>query len=110
MDNNEIDPAMIDKLILDGAIEFRGIDEDCKFLYGFTENAKKIAPETYNIFLEEFYKHIISLWEMGFLDMDVTKENPLIIPTKKAFNKDTVSLLPDHMQKALSFMIESMRQ
>ena len=110
MDNNEINPDMIDKLILDGAIEFRGIDEDGKFLYGFTENAKHIAPETYNVFLEQFYKHIISLWEMRFLDMDVTKQNPLIVPTNKAFNTDAVSLLPDHMQKALFFMIESMKQ
>jgi hypothetical protein len=110
MDNNEIDPTMIDKLILDGAIEFRGIDEDGKFLYGFTENAKTVAPETYNNFVEGFYKHIIGLWEMGFLNMDITKENPLVMPTQKAFNKDAVALLPIHMQKALTFMIEAMKQ
>jgi hypothetical protein len=108
--DNEIDPNLLDDLIINGAIEFRGVDDNGKILYGFTENAKDVAPEAYGVFVETFYKQIVKLWEKGFLDMDITKMNPVVTPTEKAFNKDDLSLLPNDLGKALEFLIDSMKK
>lgn len=67
----------IDSLILDGAIEVSGIDSDTgDFLYSFTEKLKEIDPDLYDNIYEFFYSGVMSLWEKGIVEMDLTEDDP----------------------------------
>jgi hypothetical protein len=70
---------MIDKLILAGALEVAGIHETTgELLYSFTPKLKQVAPEIFNGVIDHFYTGILHLWELGFLDMDITEREPSV--------------------------------
>lgn len=106
---DEKEPTKIEELILNGALEIRAVDEDGNFLYGFTEKAKDIAAAEYEKFVESFYSQILKLWELGFLSMDITKENPLVVPTKRAFEKNEIDELDESLKRSLYFIIQTMK-
>jgi hypothetical protein len=100
----------LEYLILNGYVEVAGIDEEGgEFLYSFTENAKSEIPGLKEQISEEFYKVIVYLWEQGFLDMDISSENPLVRITPKALEKTEVDLLPKLYRNALITIAESLR-
>jgi hypothetical protein len=92
----------IDKLILAGAIEAAGIDSDTgEILYSFTNKLETVSPVLHNAAMNYFAIHALKLWEMGFINMDVTEKNPLISLTKLAFNEKRVGELEKEIQMTL---------
>jgi len=100
------DDAIIENLILKGALEVAGIDIDTgEMLYNFTENLQNISPHLHNEFSKYFSSETMALWEYGFLDMDVTDTNPIVSLNKKAFDKEAISKLEKGHQYTLKEII-----
>lgn len=106
-----IDPTLAESLILSGAVEVAGVDEGGTLTYKFTDKAKDIAPELYNSYMQEFYSNIMTLWEKGFLSMDITEENPKInIVLSKFTDDNAISELTQKEQESLYFIVTAMKQ
>jgi hypothetical protein len=61
---------VIDKLILDGAIEVSGINsKDGSFLYSFTDKLQEAYPDLYSSITSNVYSTAMKLWEKGFIDL-----------------------------------------
>ena len=84
----------IDYLILNGGIEVVGIDSsNGEFLYAFTPKIQELMPDLYNEHIKDVNKNFLKLWEMGFLEIDFMKTDPVITIGKKALNKEDISTL-----------------
>jgi hypothetical protein len=99
---NEED-LIIEKLILDGALEFGGIDATSgEILYTFTNKLKQIMPELYKEHLNFVNSEIMYFWEFGFVSIDdLADENPRVTLTLKAYDKDKIKELPADKQRSL---------
>jgi len=74
-------------LLFSGAVEICGIDEQSgEMLFRFTEKLKDVDPLLYKKMTDSFYKELLSLWEKGFIAMDITEENPAVSITEKALS------------------------
>jgi hypothetical protein len=84
----------IDNLILNGGLEFAGIDlETGEPLYRPTSILKDIHPVLSKEMSSYFSETTMKLWEKGFIDMDVTIEDPLVKLSEKAFDIEAIKLL-----------------
>lgn len=99
-----------DELILSGAVEVIGLDDNGDFFYAFSENLEEINPGLHEHINQEFHRSIMTLWEEGFLKMDVTEADPLITITDKAFNDEAISHLPKLVQMRLKGVMDAMRR
>lgn len=100
----------IEELILAGAVEVAGIDPDTgEFLYSFTDKIKEVDPIIAQKSEELFNAHVYLLWEMGFLNIDMTAENPVVSLMPKALNEDEVESLPTELRLILRSIIEALR-
>ena len=99
----------LEQLILEGIVEFAGLDKNGEMLYSFTPDLETKAPAIHKIVMELHMHDIYYLWEQGFLSMDATVANPLVKPTLKALDEEAVAELPDHMQLLLEQIKEAMR-
>lgn len=106
---DEID-MMIEKLILIGAMEVSGINEKGEFLYGFTPKLKEIDPELFHIIQDTINDGIMSLWVDGYLDVDMTAEQPLVRLTEKCFDEAALDELDLNRRKFLEGIIERFEQ
>jgi hypothetical protein len=85
---------MLDKLILEGAIEVVGIDSKTgEFLYAMTNKMQEVSPELYKEHLNSVHKDIMSLWENRYLYIDFMDENPIVTLTPKSFDKEAIKML-----------------
>lgn len=100
---------MLEKLILDGLVEFSGVDKNGELLYNFADDIETRSPEMFRIIQQMHMNDIYYLWEKGFLSMDATEYNPVVNITKLAFDKEKVSELPDHLQLLLEQIMDAMR-
>jgi hypothetical protein len=101
------DDNWIEKLILDGAIEIAGVDENGELLYNFTDKLKEIDPVLYDKAFASMYDDARILWMKGFLEMDITDPNPIVQLNRKSFIREEIEELPLHLQKALAFFIDA---
>ena len=84
----------IDYLILNGGLEVVGLDSDSgEFLYAFTPKIKELMPDLHEQHIKDVNQNVLKLWEMGFLEIDFMKADPVITIGKKAFDKAEVSRL-----------------
>jgi hypothetical protein len=84
----------IQRLIDYGALEFAGVDtETGESLYRPTSILKNIDPALSKEMSSYFSETTMKLWERGFIDMDVTIEDPLVKLAEKAFDVDAVNSL-----------------
>lgn len=90
--------SIIDNLILSGALEPCGIDmESGEMLYNFTEKLKQIDPLLHDEFQRYFTSETMALWEHGFIEMDLTLDQPVVSLTQKAFDSvEVLTLDKDH--------------
>jgi len=96
------DDEIMNKLILDGALEVSAMDQDTgELLYSFTPKIKNIMPELYKEHIETVNKDIMNLWEKGFVNMDFFAEDPIITLTNKAFDENLVKNLSKQEQWSL---------
>ena len=85
---------IIDSLILNGGLEFAGVDEETgEPMYRPTSKLKDIDPRLSEDMSSYFSATTMKLWEKGFIDMDVTVKNPLVKLAEKSFDIDAVNLL-----------------
>lgn len=92
----------IEDLILSGAVEVAGVDPDTgEMLYNFTDKLKEVSPILHREVNNMFNSHVLKLWELDMIDMDVTLENPIVRLTKKAFHPALISRLNEEEQYTL---------
>jgi hypothetical protein len=92
----------IEELILNGALEFSGVDIDTgEMLYNFTDKLKDISPELFKDMSDYISTETMYLWSEGFLDIDVTEINPMVRLTPKAFDDSEISKLSKEKQLTL---------
>jgi hypothetical protein len=85
---------LIDDLILAGGLEIAGIDErNGEFLYTMTNKMKDLMPELYKEHLTSVNQDIMRLWEKGFVDIDITNDDPIVTLTEKAYDIFYISKL-----------------
>ena len=93
----------IDHLILNGGLEFVGIDENThEYLYSFTPKIKELMPELYQQHLDLVNFEVMNLWEKGFLNVDLMSDNPMISLTEKSFDDFELYKLSSAEQWSLS--------
>jgi hypothetical protein len=88
------DINIFEELILSGSLEASGMDlETGEMLYTFTDKLKDFSPGLHKEFSNYFYQEMMSLWELGFIDIDLTEDDPHVRITEKALNiEETKSL------------------
>lgn len=106
---DEID-MMIEKLILIGAMEVAGMNEEGEFLYEFTPKLKEIDPELFALIQNNINDGIMSLWVDGFLDVDMMADEPLVRLTEKCFDEAALDELDPDRRKFLEGIIERFQQ
>jgi len=85
---------LIDDLILAGGLEISGIDErNGEFLYTMTNKMKDLMPELYEEHLTHINEEIMKLWERGFVNFDMTSDDPIVTLTQKAYDVNEISKL-----------------
>lgn len=101
----------IEDLILQGALEVSGIDIDTgEPLYNFTDKMKDVNPRLHDENSKYFTAEVLSLWEHGFIKMDVTMKNPVVSLTPKSFDKHQISKLDKQHQYTLKEIIRIIMQ
>jgi hypothetical protein len=91
--SNEFDE--VDRLILDGGLEFAGKDpETGELLYKPTERLKEIDAKLSEDLSIYFSEVTLKLWEKGFLDMDITERDPVVKLGAKSFDAKNIKSLP----------------
>lgn len=92
----------IEDLILQGVLEPAGVDSNTgEILYNFTSKLKDFSPTLHREINNMFSSHIMTLWELKMVDMDITAENPNVKLTKNAFNPKLISKLNDDVAHTL---------
>lgn len=100
------DKDVIEDLILQGALEFSGVDlETGEVLYNFTEKLKDVHPQLHSEQSKYFASETMALWENGFISMDITETNPIVSLTPKAFDSDEIKKLNKDHQYTLKEII-----
>ena len=100
----------IEEMILNGSLQFSGIDlESGEMLYQFTDKLKNEDPDLYEDVNHYFHKEMMSLWQYGFIEMDITDDNPSVRLTDKAFDKGQVSKLSKENQFSLKDVLRVLK-
>lgn len=89
----EQDPRQewFEKMILEGVIEFAGMDEKTgEMLYNFAPHIEETHPHLFEKVVSQMQQEIYILWEKGFLSMNITAENPLVQITEKALDEEAI--------------------
>lgn len=96
------DMPTIDYLILKGAVEVAGVDDNTgEFLYVFSPKMKDIMPELYNEHINHVNKEIMNMWENGFVDIDFLSDEPTVALSEKAFDTEEILKLSKEQQWSL---------
>jgi hypothetical protein len=104
------DDEKLEQLILDGIVEFAGLDQDGEMLYNFSNDLETKAPAIARMVQELHMQDIYYLWQQGFLSMDPTESSPLVNITERALDEDAVRSLPKELQVLLEQIKEAMRK
>lgn len=101
----------IEGMILNGSLEVSGIDmQSGDVLYQFTDQFKNKEPELHNEFSRYFHQQMMSLWQKGFIEMDVTEQNPIVVITEKALVLEDVKDLDTDEQTSLTEVLKALGQ
>lgn len=102
--------SYMDKLILSGALEPSAIDSNTgEMLYQFTEKLEEVDPELHAKLTNAIMKMTMKLWELGFVQINLTDDDPVISLTKKAFDKNEINKLDEDLRRFLEDAKEGMR-
>lgn len=96
----------IQSLIDTGALEFVGVDpETGEPLYRPTDILKSIDPDLSKDIAIYFSQTTMRLWEKGFINMDVTTEDPLVTLAEKSFDIELINSLPKEEKTTIQEII-----
>jgi len=105
--NDEFDE--IDRLILDGGLEFAGKDfETGEALYKPTDRLKDIDAKLSEDLSVYFSEVTLRLWEKGFLDMDITQKDPLVRLAPKSFDIRSIKSLEKNERVVVEEIIKAL--
>jgi hypothetical protein len=62
--------AMVEHLMIQGAIEMAGIDENGHMLYTITEKLEKVSPELYYELKQQYENYMFKLVKKGPITMN----------------------------------------
>lgn len=109
METNPSD-EIINEMILDGIIEPSAMDmETGEMLYSFTDKAREVMPEMWHHAQQVFNDTIMFFWEQGFLNINMSDEDPVVSVTPKALDQAEVAKLSREHQQALRIILEALR-
>lgn len=109
------DPGMspdeyVDKLILAGVVEVAGIDEGSgEFVYGFTDKLEQLTNGIKDRLDQMFFEDVQVLWEKGFLNMDITKPNPVVTLAERAMVEAERERLEPNLKQTLNYIINALK-
>lgn len=103
-----MEPNRLEQLILNGTIEVAGMTDNGEFTYRFTKKLEENEPELYKEFLDFVYRQVSIFWEKGFLDMDMSEEDPQVRLTDKAFDQEAMESLSEMEKINLNLIISTM--
>lgn len=108
--NSDFSDELLEKLILDGIVEFAGLDKNGEMLYSFSPDIETKAPGIFEVMMDFRMRDVRQLWALGFLDMDIAEINPLVRLTSKAFNKEELAKLDKDLRISLEEIKRHMEQ
>ncbi len=92
----------IEALILSGALEPAGVDSETgEILYNFTDKLRDVHPLLHREVNNMFSAHVMKLWELDMVTMDITSENPMVNLTPKAFDPKLIESLDEEIAYTL---------
>ena len=107
----EPEDKFIEELILNGSLEFSGIDQDSgEIMYTFTNKLKDFSKDLQNEVNLYFSQEMMALWEYGFIDMDITDDNPMVSLTEKAFDNEEVQKLKVNNKMTLKEVLRVLKE
>ena len=93
---------IFNELVLQGGLKFSGVDPVTgQNLYIKTDKLKALNPELDKEISNFFSETMMSLWQKGFIDMDVTEEQPMVNIAQKSFDTEQFESLDQHERLAL---------
>lgn len=96
---------ILEQLILEGVVEIAGMSESGEFMYSFTPKLAEAQPELHAEVTSYFYSGLLSLCEKGFLDIDLSLEEPLVYLIGEAVTPEAIDALPSHEKLLLENLI-----
>jgi len=90
-----IQGEILEGLILDGSVEIAGLSEEGEFMYRFTPSMRTNHPEFFEYLLDMSRQAITHLWEKGFLEIDMTEEDPYVYLNRDAITPEILDQLSD---------------
>lgn len=111
MSKMEISEDLIEELILEGAVEFSGVDSRGEILFSFTDKIDQVAPKVRKHILEMQMKDINQLWLDGYITFDdLTSERPMVSITEKSLKPEELDKLDMHKRVILEQLIQITRE
>lgn len=102
---------IIDNLILNGGLEFAGIDSETgEQLYRPTSILRNIDPKLSDEMSLYFSATTMKLWEKGFIDMDVTVADPLVKLSEKSFDLELINSLEKNERIVIKEIIRALSE
>lgn len=103
---DEIDDA-IERLILEGILEVSGIDSiSGEFLYSFTPKLQEVYPGLSGYVSDFINQEIMLLWQDGYLDIDFSKDEPMVKISEKSLDEREVAKLSLERQSFLRTIMQ----
>lgn len=104
------DSEILEQMILDGSAEVAGLDSETgEFLYSFTPKVAELYPELYVEMAQFYYDSVVSLWEKGFLDIDLDSDDPYVILNDKSLDQDQIKTLSSLEQRLLESVVAQIK-
>lgn len=102
----EPEDNVIEDLILNGGLEIAGVDIDSgEMLYNFTPKLENLNPELYKEMSNYFHQELMSLWQLGFINISLEEESPKVSLTDKILDKIEVEKLDKNKRYSLRELI-----
>jgi len=99
----------IDRLILNGGIEFAGKDSETgELLYRPTDRLKEIDSRLSEDLSVYFSDITLILWQKKFLDMDITEKDPLVRLAEKSFDPNAIRSLEKNERVVIEQIIKAL--
>lgn len=108
MDNEQFEEDF-QQLILDGMVQPAGLTAEGEMMYEFTDKAFQEIPNLAERATQLFSETVSTLWEKGFVSMNVADANPLITITEKALDEEAKEELPYEERVTLEYIIETLK-
>lgn len=96
---------MLESLILDGSVEISGMTESGEITYNFTPELKTQHPDIFDKVIMLFHAGINSLWQKGFLKIDMTLADPDVYLNEEALTPENIGKLDEGERMLLESVI-----